>query len=487
MKLPRTLRILHLMTSVTFSVLHNEPLLLRGNLAKLDELGGIYIKFLQIIVLNLNSQNQELFLELLAVYEDSKPDILDVEQHLLRKNAMLLQNIAHIDKQPFATGSFGQVYRAQLHSGESVAIKVLRPGVMRYLRFDLRLLGLLSWAYTLIDRQKMLNFRDIYKNFRKTCLQETDYQREAAAGQYFYDQYLDHPRMVIPKTYTQFCTSTILVQELIIGTSVTQALRQQAKGVDVRAELYKQTGSDLHVQLYQIGYELLTRAVAGKLMQADPHPGNIILLPDNKVALIDFGMTYQLLENRTAFYELLVQYRAYYQNELAIESFALAALKFLSPTLHAAVANADTVFGKHLTEDSLMTKLRSATRKVAFEEGSRTTIDTLLRQKMIMKVLFFAINRDNRFGFTFDLRALNLLKSAHSYLSLAGQFDQSGTIIREVVTDVVSNSTVHQAAAVDEYPLKLDPYETMEVLSQWFDKMARNDPYIMQEVAGDFV
>lgn len=487
MKLPRTIRILHLMTSVTFSVLNNEPLLLRGNLAKLDELGGIYIKFLQIIVLNLNSQNQEHFLELLAVYEDSKPDTLDVEQYLRQKNTLLMQNIAYIEERPFATGSFGQVYRAHLHSGETVAIKVLRPGVMRYLRFDLRLLSLLSWAYTLIDRQKMLNFRDIYKNFKKTCLQETDYQREAAAGQYFYEQYSGHPRMVIPKTYAMFCTSAILVQELIIGVSVTEALRQQAQGIDIRAKLYEQTGSDLHVQLYQIGYELLTRAVAGKLMQADPHPGNIILLPDNKVALIDFGMTYQLLENRTAFYELLVQYREFYRNDLAIESFALAALKFLSPTLHTAVANADSVFGRHLAEDSLMSKLRSVTRKVAYEEGSRATIDGLLRQKMIMKVLFFAINRDNRFGFTFDLKALNLLKSAHSYLSLAGQFDQSGTIIREVVTDVVNASSAHQATALDESPVKLDPYETMEVLSQWFDKMARNDPYIMQEVAGDFV
>lgn len=490
MKTPRTIKILQLMLKLIGSIMHNEKILLRGSIAQLDALGGVYIKFLQIIVLNLDSQEQENFNDLLAVYENSEPDLLNIKQYLTKDDSkQILSNFSFIAEQPLATGSFGQVYRAKLHSGEEVVIKVLRPSVIKYLRYDLRLLGILCTIYNIFDRQRMINFRQIYKEFRRTCFDETNYLREIEAADAYHQIYKDHPKMVVPRTYRQFSSQRVIVQDYIEGVSLVKLLEMQASGQDARLYIRNVLSSDLFIQLHTIGYELLSRAITGSLIQADPHPGNIILLPYNKVALIDFGMVTQLSKNRTAFYEMLLQYQAYYSGNLVIENFALAALKYLSPKLYSAMLEADKIFNPQwgTNHNSLIEKVRSATLKVANEQYSATTMQSLLERKMIARVLFFVINKGNRFGFTFDLSAVNLLKAAHTYLSLVGQFDHDATVIAQVINDVVLYAQQNLDRVVSQQSAELKPAEALEVLSTWFDKMARNDPWLMNEVLGGYI
>lgn len=487
MKLPRTIRIVRLMLNVFFSILHNEPLLLRGSLAQLDELGGIYIKFLQVVVLNLNPSNQENYLELMSVYERSKPDKIDIQAYLRKHGLPHAEQLATIESHPFATGSFGQVYRGQLQSGEEVIVKVLRPSVMRYLNYDLRLLKILSVLYSLIDRQKMLNFKDIYNEFKRTCQQEVNYVREAEAANHFYDQYQDHPRLVIPKTYLPLCTDHIIVQERIVGLSLTDLVTYQTQGIDAREYVSKELHSDLFLQLYTVGYEIIINAVTGRLMQADPHPGNIILLPDNHVALIDFGMTTQLTNHRLAFYDLLVQYKSFYSGQVALEELLVAAMEFMTPKLYAAMTSADQVLGEW-DEESLLTKLRQSTRSITSDSHSKAIIDSMLEQKLLMKVLFFAVNKGNRFGLTIDLQSIMILKAAHAYLTLMAQFDRhESVVIKQVLTDVIDYAKANLGTIADDEPFTLEPYEAIEILSTWFDKMSRNDPWLMQQIAGGYI
>lgn len=492
LKLPRSFQITILMAAVIRSIMHNERLTLKASLSRLNDLGGIYIKFLQIIVLNLNSQDQENFSDLLSVYEHSKPDNLDLEGYLRHRGYNKLDGFTEIETKPFATGSFGQVYHAKLKDGTAVIIKVLRPSVMKYLHSDLRLLSMLSWTYNLFDRQRLLNFRQIFGELHKSCLNETNYLNEAQLAEQYYQRYKDHPTFVIPQTYLDLSNNYLIVQDFVDGLSVAELMRHQAAGTEPIAYVREVLGSDLYAQLHTVGFELLSKATIGEVLQADPHPGNIILLPQNKVALIDFGMATELAENRTAFYEMILQYQAYYANEWTLENFAMSALKYLAPEFFAAIGAADKLFAQEgqsakTSGPKLMERLRHATMEVAEDRYTAQLIDTLLERRMIMKVLFFGVNRGNRFGFSFDLKSITLLKAGQTYLSMLGQFDHQATIIKGVINDVVTFSQANLDKIIGEKPIELSPHEALEILSTWFDKMARADPWLASTLVGGYV
>ena len=247
-------------------------------------------------------------------------------------------------------------------------------------------------------------------------------------------------------------------------------------------------GSDLFHQLEVIGIELLSKAVTGEIFQADPHPGNIILLENNKVALIDFGMATTLTENRMAFYQLLLQYQNYYSNNFTIEEMSLAALRYLSPKLFSAIENAEKIIGdSYFSEETLIDKLRRATSKVVNETSTKTVIEGMLQQNLIMKALFFELNKGNRFGFSFDLRAVNLMKATQGYMTLIGQFDKETEIITTVINTSVKYAQENISKIIDSDVVEPEPLESLEILSVWIDKMSRNDPWLTNQVVGSYL
>jgi ubiquinone biosynthesis protein len=234
MKLPRSFKIFRLVRRAGSSFLHNEPYTLSDSLQDLDDLGGVYIKFLQMVVLQMEPHAQRDFGQVLAVFEHSKPDDVDIIRYLKRAQPRLMRHIVMLEPKPFATGSFGQVYRAQLDNGDDVVIKVLRPSVVKYLKSDLRLLSFMTFWVGVFDRQKLFNFRNIYKQFRTTSLRETNYLREAAVSSAYYKSFKDHPYLVVPRTYQGLSSKTVLVQQNIHGLSVASVLERQAAHGDAR-------------------------------------------------------------------------------------------------------------------------------------------------------------------------------------------------------------------------------------------------------------
>jgi serine/threonine protein kinase len=486
MRVPRTVKIVRLLSDAVGAFLMNENLGLKGSLDQLDELGGIYIKFLQMIVLSSSGQQQKNFLELLKVYEDSKPDDINITQHLNSIKMPGMNQFDLIESQPFATGSFGQVYKAKLITGEIVIIKILRPSVQKYLRYDLLLLKIFSVLYSFIDRQRVFDFKQIYKQFKTTSIQETHYYREAEVAVNYYESYKNHDYMVIPKTYKELSNDKVIVQEYISGISVAKLLTMQNNGIDAKRYVHDVFNGNLATLLEVIGKELLSRALLGETLQSDPHPGNIIILENNKVALIDFGMATRLSENRVAFYEMLVQYQAYYNGNFSLSNMCLAALKYLSPKLYGAIEGADKYLEKYVvTDERLIDRLRRVTEEVSLEHTNQSLIDSLLEQNLIMRVLFFVLNKDNRFGFTFDIKSISLLKASQGYLTLIGQFDDNNEIVTSMINGAVLFGKQNLINIIDAKEEHIDPYESIEILSNWLDKMARNDPFLASHMAGE--
>jgi predicted unusual protein kinase regulating ubiquinone biosynthesis (AarF/ABC1/UbiB family) len=190
----------------------------------------------------------------------------------------LSELFSDIEEEAFAAASIGQVHRGELTNGDRVAVKIQYPGVAEALEADLRNAG------TIVRLSKAiapgLDPKSIAAELRERVLEELDYEHEAQDQRSFARAYREHPFIYVPDVYTRLSRRRVLVTELVEG-----------RGFDEVKELE-------HEQRSRFG-EIVYRFAFGSIyhlqhFNADTHPGNYILMPDDRVAFLDFGMTKRL-------------------------------------------------------------------------------------------------------------------------------------------------------------------------------------------------
>ena len=186
--------------------------------------------------------------------------------------------LAHIDPEPAAAASIGQVYRARAHDGRELAIKVQYPGVAESVESDMRNLRLL----TPLLRQLMpgLEVRDVLDELRERTVEECDYELEAANHRRVERGWRAHPFVLIPRVDTELSRRRVLVTEWVDGMGFDELTAQPDAVRDRYVEI-----------VYRFFYGT---ALALGLALGDPHPGNYLLCPDGHVAFFDFGMMRRL-------------------------------------------------------------------------------------------------------------------------------------------------------------------------------------------------
>ena len=177
------------------------------------------------------------------------------------------------EEHPFAAASIGQVHRAELADGTSVAVKVQYPGVAEAIRSDLANLGALFSLAGLAARG--LDPGPIVEDLRSGISAELDYRREAHSQLRFFELFRDHPFIRIPRVYPDLGSGRVLVQEYIEGEpfAAARALPQEQRD-HVAEVIFRFTFGCIHRH---------------GLFQSDPHAGNYLLLADGSVAFLDFG------------------------------------------------------------------------------------------------------------------------------------------------------------------------------------------------------
>jgi predicted unusual protein kinase regulating ubiquinone biosynthesis (AarF/ABC1/UbiB family) len=220
---------------------------------------------------------------------------------------------AEFDPDAAAAASIGQVYRARVHDGREVAVKVQYPRIAAAARADLQNLGLIMRAAKRfapgIDAPTMAS------ELRERITEELDYEHEAQAQRAFARRWRGHPFIVIPDVITSLCRPRVLVTEWIDGIGfgemkkAPQATRDRVGEIVVRFFL----GS-----LYRFGN-----------FSGDPHPGNFLLLDDGRVAFLDFGMTKTVARSRVES-EIAVM-RAALEHDADGVHAGLATLGFFKP------------------------------------------------------------------------------------------------------------------------------------------------------------
>lgn len=189
------------------------------------------------------------------------------------------------DKEPLASASIGQVHLGELRSGKVVAIKVQRPGIRKKFLEDLDTLkevAELAVKHTQVGKEYA--FADILSELRRILLHELDYLREADNLVTLGTNLKSYRRLVVPQPVPDYTTSKVLTMEYVQGQKVTKIT--PLKNIE---EDFRPLVDDL-VEAY------LKQVVIDGFVHADPHPGNVHLLPENKIALIDLGMVAQFTE-----------------------------------------------------------------------------------------------------------------------------------------------------------------------------------------------
>ena len=181
---------------------------------------------------------------------------------------------ATFEDEPVASASIGQVHKATLHTGEEVAVKVQYPGVDEAVRSDLK--NVSAMAKISVAIAPNLDPKEVAAEVKDRVLEELDYRREASNQAKFAELWRDHPFVVIPKVFPEYCKTRVITQEFINGKPFMSAMDWDQ---DKRNELGE--------TLYRFFFGSFNRFM---LFSADPHPGNYLLLPRGKVAFLDFGL-----------------------------------------------------------------------------------------------------------------------------------------------------------------------------------------------------
>ena len=200
------------------------------------------------------------------------------------------------EEEPLASASIGQVHLAELRSGKKVAVKVQRPGIRQKFLEDLNTLeevAALAVKHTAAGKKYALN--DVLMELRRIMLHELDYLREANNLVTLGINLKSYRNLIVPQPVPDYTTSKVLTMEYVKGEKITEIspLRRIEQDFSALVEEF--------VEAY------LKQIVADGFVHADPHPGNIHLLENNKIALIDLGMVAQFSKNmRENFLRLLL-------------------------------------------------------------------------------------------------------------------------------------------------------------------------------------
>jgi ubiquinone biosynthesis protein len=255
----------------------------------LEELGPTFVKLGQVLSTRPDLLSPSWIAELERLHSEVAPVSFDellpeIEKALGRSP---FEVFADVEREPHAAASIAQVHRAKLPSGAHVVLKIRRPGISAKIAADLRLLDHLA---NLIEHEMPEARRyapvQVVAQFGRSLERELDLAVEARHVDRFARNFANDPHILIPKVYWDFTSSLMNVQEYVDGIRGNDLAGIAAANLD--RKVLAARGSDA----------VLKMILVDGFFHADPHPGNVLYLPGNRIALIDFGMVGRLSELR---------------------------------------------------------------------------------------------------------------------------------------------------------------------------------------------
>ncbi len=255
-----------------------------------EELGPTFIKFGQILSNRPDLIPLELTFELEKLLDNVPPMPNECAKEIVETELKdTVENLfAWFEPKPFASASMAQVHKVILHDGKRIALKIQRPGIKDIILEDIKVMySIAEVIQKRIPSIKSFDPKGLVKNFEDAILKELDFINESINVQRFYnnikedestDQYASAPRV-----YREFTTTKILALEFMSGIRIDNLSELEAKEFDTKI-IAKRLSKSYFKQVFNYGF-----------FHADPHPGNLLVIPNGHICYLDFGMMGSIL------------------------------------------------------------------------------------------------------------------------------------------------------------------------------------------------
>ena len=258
----------------------SRPLPERLRLA-LEELGPTFIKFGQIVSSRRDLITDEYFVELEKLQSGVPPFPGEEARKIIEAElgVPVREAFRHFVDKPIGSASIAQVHKATLPDGTPVAIKVQRPDIEKTISQDMAILhDLARFVEKHVPETAGLNPTGVVSEFAETLQRELDFENEASNAERFAEQFADNPAIRVPKIYRDRSTPRVLTMDFLTGIEITDTDALEAKDINPTHLAETMTGL-IYEQIFEHGF-----------FHGDPHPGNMRVLEDGRLALYDYGM-----------------------------------------------------------------------------------------------------------------------------------------------------------------------------------------------------
>jgi len=259
---------------------HGKPAAMRFRMA-LEELGPTFVKLGQILSTRGDLVSEEYMRELHRLQDHVKPfpgaearEVVEAEL-----GCKINEIFKEFDLKPAASASMAQVHHGILKSDRSVAVKVQRPDIVETIAIDLAIMmDVAKFLDKHVEEIAVLNPVGVVKEFSKTLWQEQDFNHEARNMERFAKQFVGSRIVHVPAIYKDLSTERVLTMEFVTGRRIDEPANLRKHGLDP-VKLSENISRLIFQQMFIFGF-----------FHADPHPGNMCVLPDGVVCLYDYGM-----------------------------------------------------------------------------------------------------------------------------------------------------------------------------------------------------
>jgi ubiquinone biosynthesis protein len=255
----------------------------------LDELGPTFVKFGQLLSTRPDVVPPDIIAELRALQDDVRPFPFEQAERVIEEDLgnSLERLFLSFEREPVAAASIGQVHKAVLPNGKTVAVKVQRPGAPRQIEADLALLY--QAAKLVKERVRALDFidaRGLVDEFARQIRQELDYRLEARNAQAFHRDFASDPHVHVPRVFWTYTRARVLTMEWLEGTQLAD-IDTLTLSLEERRDLAYRIAETWMAMIFRNGF-----------FHGDPHPANILVLEEaGAIGLVDFGAVGKLTED----------------------------------------------------------------------------------------------------------------------------------------------------------------------------------------------
>jgi predicted unusual protein kinase regulating ubiquinone biosynthesis (AarF/ABC1/UbiB family) len=359
--------------------------------ADLERLGPTYVKVGQLL-----STRADLlplpFMEALSRLQDRVEPFPfeDVEDAIHAELGVRISKaFSEFDPEPLAAASLGQVHRASMRDGRQVAVKVQRPGIRRRIEEDLEALREVAAFFDKhSEAGRRYEFGGMVEEIRKTLLRELDYRQEAKNLATLAENLGAFDKIVVPAAVEDYTTERVLTTAYVRGHKITKLSHVVQTEID---------GSGLADELFRA---YLQQILIDGFVHADPHPGNVFLTDDGRIALIDLGMVARVIPSmQERLLQLLLAVSEGHADEAAAVAIAIGQTtdRFDEPGFRRKVADLVSENQDQQLEHIQVGKVVLAITKLSADSGIRVPPELTMLGKTLLNLDLIGRTLDPRF------------------------------------------------------------------------------------------